>query len=144
MSVEIVNRRAKYDYEFLRSEIAGIQLKGSEIKSIANNKMSLADSFCLFINNELFLLNSKISENGTAFCHLENRERKLLLKRKELNKLQKDLVKGLTIVPYKVFINERGFAKVLIYLAKGKKDYDKRETIKKRDSDREILQNLKK
>jgi len=136
--MEIVNRKAKFDYTFLRTEIAGIQLMGSEIKAIRSSKISLADSFCLFVNGELFLKNSHITENGTAFSHKADRDRKLLLNKKELVKLEKELVKGLTVVPYKLFIDKRGFAKVQIALAKGKKDYDKRESIKKRDTEREI------
>ena len=136
--MEIVNRKARYDYSFLKMEVAGIELVGSEIKSIRKSNVSLADSFCLFMNGELFLKNSKIKENGTAFSHKEDRDRKLLMKRSELNKLEKELTKGLSIIPYKIFIAKRGFAKVEIALAKGKKDYDKRETIKKREAEREI------
>jgi SsrA-binding protein len=136
--MEIVNRKAKYDYEFLRMETTGIELVGSEIKSIRASKVSIAEAFCVFENGELFLKNAIIKENGTAFSHEENRDRKLLMKRSELDKLQKDLVKGLTIVPYRIIIGQRGWAKVIIALAKGKKNYDKRETIKKRETEREI------
>jgi SsrA-binding protein len=135
--MEIVNRKAKFDYTFLRTEIAGIQLVGSEIKAIRSSKISLADSFCMFVNGELFLKNSHITGNGTAYSHVENRDRKLLMKRNELVKLEKELVKGLAVVPYKIFIDKRGFAKVQIALAKGKKDYDKRESIKKRDIEKQ-------
>jgi len=136
--MEIVNRKARYDYTFLKTETAGIELVGSEIKSIRSSNVSLADSFCIFQNGELFLKGALIKENGTAFSHKENRDRKLLMKRRELEKLQKELVKGLTIVPYKIFFNSRGWAKMEIALAKGKKDYDKRETIKKREIERQI------
>jgi SsrA-binding protein len=105
--------------------------------------MNLQDSFCIFEAGELLLKNAHISENGTAFSHQETRPRKLLLKRRELQKLEKELVKGLTIIPYKIFINARALAKVEIVLAKGKKNYDKRETLKKRDSDLEIARSLK-
>jgi len=141
--MEIVNRKARHDFIFLRTEVAGIQLMGSEIKSVRQSRVNLTDSFCFFENGELFLKNAHISENGTAFSHQETRPRKLLLKRRELQKLEKELVKGLTIIPYKIFINARALAKVEIVLAKGKKNYDKRETLKKRDSDLEIARSLK-
>jgi SsrA-binding protein len=134
----IVNRKAKHDYTFLKTETVGIELVGSEIKSIRAAKMTLTDAFCVFHNGELFLKNAKISGNGTAFSHDELRDRKLLMKKVELQKLEKELVKGLTIVPYMIVFGDRGWAKVVIALAKGKKDYDKRETIKKREIEREI------
>lgn len=143
-TLQIINRRAKYDYEFIKTEIAGMQLVGSEIKSIRKSLVSLGESFCIFNNGELILKNANIKENGTTFSHEGLRDRKLLLKKKELEKLQKELIKGLTIVPYRIFINERGFAKIEIALAKGKKDYDKRSSIKAREAKTEIQRNLSK
>ena len=137
-NVQIVNRKAKFDYEFLDTYVSGIMLMGSEIKSIRQSKMNLHDSFCIFEAGELLLKNAHISENATAYSHEALRTRKLLLKKRELQKLEKELIKGLTIIPYRVFITDKGLAKVEIALARGKKDYDKRETIKKRDSDREL------
>lgn len=138
----IVNKKARFDYEFIRTETAGIQLTGSEVKAIIDGKISLVDSFCMFINDELFLIGSNIPGNNTAYSHEPIRNRKLLLKRRELSKLQRDLIKGLTIVPYKLFKNERGMFKLEIALAKGKKTHDKRNTIKERDIDREISKNV--
>ena len=143
MSISIINRKAKFEYEFIRTEVAGIVLMGSEIKSIRKSRVNLSDSFCSFIDGELYLRNANIAENGTDFCHEAIRDRKLLLKKRELNKLKKELIKEFTIVPYKLFINERGFCKIEIALAKGKKTYDKREAIKARETKIEIQRNLK-
>jgi SsrA-binding protein len=101
-------------------------------------KVSLVDSFCFFNENELFVKNININNDGSTFSHTPVRDRKLLLKKRELSKLKNDLIDGLTIVPYRLFVNDRGRIKVEIALAKGKKLYDKRETIKKRDIEREI------
>ena len=139
--VNIVNKRAKYEYEFIRTEIGGIMLMGSEVKSIRDGKISLSESFCTFINGELFLRNANISEMSSDYTHKSNQDRKILLKRKELSRLQKELIKGLTIVPYRVFLNEKGLIKIEVVLARGKKLHDKRETIKVRDLDREIKRN---
>ena len=136
--VNIVNKRAKFEYEFIRTEIGGIMLMGSEVKSIRDGKISLSESFCTFINGELFLRNANISEMSSDYTHKSNQDRKILLKRKELSRLQKELIKGLTIVPYRVFLNEKGLIKIEVVLARGKKLHDKRETIKVRDLDREI------
>jgi SsrA-binding protein len=136
--VNIVNRRAKFEYEFIRTEIGGIVLMGSEVKSIRDGKISLSESFCTFINGELFLKNANISEMSSDYTHKSNQDRKILLKKRELTRLQKELIKGLTIVPYRVFLNEKGLIKIEVVLAKGKKLYDKRETIKARDIEREI------
>jgi SsrA-binding protein len=140
-----VNKKAKFEYEFIRTEVAGIQLYGSEVKSISSGKMTMSESYCVFIGNELFVKNIHITENGTAYTHEPIRDRKLLLKRRELNKLKKDLVKGLTIVPYKIFKNSRGLYKIEVVLARGKNLYDKRQTIKDRDIKNEIrvISNLK-
>jgi SsrA-binding protein len=139
--VNVVNRRAKFEYEFIRTEIGGIVLMGSEVKSIRDGKISLSESFCTFINGELFLKNANISEMSSDYTHKSNQDRKILLKKRELIRLQKELIKGLTIVPYRVFLNEKGLIKIEVVLAKGKKLYDKRETIKARDIEREIKRN---
>ena len=139
-TVNIENRRAKFDYEFLETFTAGLVLKGTEIKSIREGKAGLSDSYCYFVNDELFVKNFHIAEYGNAsfFQHDPLRERKLLLSKQELGKLLKKVKdQGLTIVPVKLFINEKGFAKLNIALARGKKQFDKREDIKKRDVERE-------
>ena len=136
-SVNILNKRAKFEYEFIEKFSAGIVLTGTEIKSIRLGKANIADSFCEFQNGELFMINSHIEEYayGTHFNHKAKSERKLLLNKKELKSLLKSVQnKGLTIVPLRLFTNEKGLAKVDIALAKGKKLYDKRETIKDRDN----------
>lgn len=140
-TVNIENRKAKFDYQFLDTLTAGLVLKGTEIKSIREGKAGLADSYCYFKNDELYVRNFHISEyeNASFYNHEPMRERKLLLSRQELNKwLRKVKEQGLTIVPVKLFINEKGFAKLNIALAKGKKEFDKRESIKKRDVEREL------
>jgi SsrA-binding protein len=139
--VNIVNKKAKFEYEFIRTEVGGIVLMGSEVKSIRDGKISLSESFCTFINGELFLRNANISEMFSDYTHKSNQDRKILLKRKELSRLQKELIKGLTIVPYRVFLNDKGLIKIEVVLARGKKLHDKRETIKVRDLDREIKRN---
>lgn len=136
-TVNILNKRAKFEYEFLEKYTAGIVLAGTEIKSIRLGKANIADSFCEFSNAELFLINSHIEEYsfGTHYNHKAKSERKLLLNKKELKSLHKSVQnKGLTIVPLRLFTNEKGLAKVEIALAKGKKIYDKRETIKDREN----------
>ena len=140
-TVQIKNRKAKFNYEFLDSYIAGIVLSGTEIKSIRVGKASIAESFCEFQNNELFVINMHVEEysHATHFNHNPKSERKLLLQRRELRKLEKEVKNsGLTIIPLRVFINDRGLAKMQIALAKGKKLYDKRETIKDRESKRKL------
>ena len=139
--INIVNKKAKFEYEFIRNEIGGIVLMGSEVKSIRDGKITLSESFCTFINRELFLRNANISEMSSDYTHKSNQDRKILLKRRELQRLQKELIKGLTIVPYRIFLNEKGLIKIEVALAKGKKLHDKRETIKARDLDREIKRN---
>lgn len=133
-----INKKSKFEYEFIRVETAGIVLMGSEVKSIRAGKISISESYCVFDGDELFLRNANISEIGSAFSHNSKQDRKLLLKKTELLKLKKELVKGFTVVPYKVFINEKGKIKVEVVLAKGKKIYDKRETIKERDIQKQI------
>ena len=139
--VSIKNKKAFFDYEILETFYAGIQLAGTEIKSIRGAKASLVDSYCSFWDNQLFVKNMHISEYdfGTCNNHVAKRDRKLLLNRKELDKLQKKTKEGgITIVPLKLFINDRGLAKLEISLAKGKKTYDKRETLKLKDDTREM------
>ncbi len=140
-NIRIKNKKAFFDYEIIETFFAGIQLVGTEIKSIRGGKASLVDSFCSFINNQLYVRNMHISEYdfGTCNNHVAKRDRKLLLNRKELDKLHKKTKEGgITIVPLKLFINERGLAKLEIALAKGKKTYDKRETLKLKDDAREM------
>jgi SsrA-binding protein len=140
--INIINKRAKFEYEFIQTEIAGIQLVGSEVKSIRGGKASISEGYCYFNNGELFVKGMNISDYGYGSSHDTTRDRKLLLKRKELNNLENQLTNGLTIIPYRLFLNDKGLIKMEIVLAKGKKLYDKRETIKKRDVDREIKRNL--
>ena len=132
-SIQIKNRRASFDYEFLETYTAGIQLVGTEIKSIRAGKCSLQDAYCFFVGNELFVrgMNIALYHWGTWNSHEPVRDRRLLLNRKELRHLQQaDKQKGLTIVAVKLFIADNGFAKLVIALAKGKKEYDKRQSIK--------------
>ncbi len=140
-SVEIKNRRASFDYEFIETFQAGIVLTGTEIKSIRAGKASLVDTFCYFNSNELYVKNMHIAEYwwGSWGKHDPRRDRKLLLSRKELNKLQRAVKeKGLTIVGVKLYIADNGYAKLLIALARGKKEYDKRASIKEKDLRREM------
>tara|TARA_B100000579_G_scaffold419681_1_gene418528 strand:- start:181 stop:642 length:462 start_codon:yes stop_codon:yes gene_type:complete len=140
--INIQNKKARFEYELLDQFTAGIVLTGTEIKSIRNSKASITESFCEFNENgELFAVNMYIEEYsfGTLFNHRPRGSRKLLLKKRELNKLFKKVKNsGLTIVPLKLFINEKGFAKMLIALARGKKLYDKRETLKDLDNKRDL------
>ena len=139
--INILNKRARFDYEILDKYTAGIVLTGTEIKSIRLGKASIAESFCEFNNGELFVINSNIEEYlfGTHYNHKAKSERKLLLNKKELRKLEKDSEnKGLTIVPLRLFTNEKGLAKLEIALCRGKKNFDKRETMKDRDTKRDL------
>jgi SsrA-binding protein len=139
-TINIQNRRASFDYAFLERFTAGLVLRGTEIKSVRAGKVSLADGFCFFKNGELFIRNMHINEyeKGSYNNHQPLRERKLLLSRAELQKLERKLTdKGLTIVPVRMFISESGYAKLEIALAKGKKSFDKRQDIKKKDIERE-------
>lgn len=140
-TVNIENRRARFDYTFLETLTAGLVLRGTEIKSIREGKAGLSDSYCYFKNDELFVKNFHITEyaNASFYNHAPERERKLLLSKHELDKWQRKIKdQGLTIVPVRLFINDRGFAKMEIALAKGKKAFDKRESIKKKDIEREL------
>lgn len=140
--MNILNKKAGYSYELLNSYLAGIVLTGTEIKSIRAGKASIAESFCEFNDRgELFVINMTVQEynHGNHFNHKPKAERKLLLNKKELRKLEKDVKNtGLTIIPTKLFINDKGFAKLLIALAKGKKLFDKRESIKDRENKRNL------
>lgn len=139
--INIVNRRARYEFEFLEEFVAGIQLNGGEVKSIRAGQANLADAFCYFRKGELFMRNFHIADYkyDTVREMDPTRERKLLLKKRELRRLERRArEKGLTIIPYRVFINDRGWVKVKIALAQGKKTRDKRQTIKERESKREI------
>jgi len=139
--INILNRKAKFEYEFLDKYTAGIKLAGTEIKAIREGKAGIAESFCEFNNGELFVINMHIEEysHATYFNHSPKSERKLLLNKKELRKLEKEVKNtGLTIIPTRLFINDRGLAKLDIVLARGKKMYDKRETIKDRDNKRAL------
>lgn len=141
-SIKIKNKKAKFNYEFLDKYIAGIVLRGTEIKAIREGKATIAESFCEFNDKgELFVINMNIQEYSHAshFNHNPKSERKLLLNKKELKKWHKEVKNtGLTIVPLLLFINEKGFAKLQVALAKGKKLYDKRDTIKDRETKRKL------
>ena len=141
-SINIQNKKARFQYEILDRYVAGIVLTGTEIKSIRNSKASIAESFCEFNDKgELFVVNMTIEEYiyGTYYNHKPKATRKLLLNKRELKKLNKEVQNtGLTIIPLRLFINEKGYAKLEIALAKGKKLYDKRETIKDRDNKRNL------
>ncbi len=135
-NININNRRASFEYFFLETYTAGVVLTGTEIKSIRDGKVNVTDAYCIFQNDELYVHHLHISpyEKGTYANHEPTRDRKLLLKKRELKKLISKLKdQGLTIIPTRIFINEKGLAKIDVALAKGKKLYDKRETIKDRD-----------
>ncbi len=139
--ISIKNRKASFEYIILAEFSVGIQLTGTEIKSIRAAKASIAEAYCVFIKTELFIRNMFIEEyaQGNIYNHEPKRDRKLLLKRTELNKLQTKLKdKGLTVIPLQLYINEKGLAKLEIALAKGKKLYDKRESLKEKDVKRDM------
>ena len=145
--INIKNKRATFDFEIVETFTAGIVLTGTEIKSIRIGKASLVDSFCYEERGEIWLKNMYIAEYsfGSYNNHATRRDRKLLLQRREIQKLQKSGKEtGLTIVPLRVFINERGLAKVVIAIARGKKEYDKRQSIKEREDKRAIDRMFKK
>ena len=141
-TVSIKNKRARFDYELLETFEAGLVLGGTEIKSIRQSKARITESFCEFNDRgELFIVNMNIDpySHGSFYNHKPTAERKLLLQKKELKKLFKEVTKdGLTIVPLKLYINDKGWAKLSVALARGKKNYDKRETIKDRENKRNI------
>jgi len=139
--INIKNKRASFEYHLLDRYVAGLQLLGTEIKSMREGKANINDSFCSFFDDGLYIRNMHIAEYsfGSFYNHEAKRDRKLLLTKRELKKLkEKGEEKGFTIVPLRIFINERGYAKIEIALAQGKKDFDKRETLKERDSKREL------
>ena len=145
-NVVIKNKRATFDYEIIDRFVAGIQLYGTEIKSIRDGKAGLSDTYCLFINGELWVKNMHIATYffGTYNNHDVRRDRKLLLTRRELKKLIRGTKEtGFTIVPTKLFINEKGLAKLEIGLARGKKNYDKRESLKEKEDKRNIDRAMK-
>ncbi|MBS7333608.1 SsrA-binding protein SmpB [Faecalibacter bovis] len=144
--VTIKNKRARFEYELLDSYDAGIQLFGTEIKSIRMGKASITESFCQIKDGEVYIVNMFIDEYdwGTHFNHKTRRDRKLLLQKSEIKKLERKTKEtGLTIVPTTLYINNRGLAKLRIYLARGKKLYDKRETIKGKDLKRDLDRMIK-
>ncbi|MBQ7361549.1 MAG: SsrA-binding protein [Bacteroidaceae bacterium] len=141
VSINIKNKRATFDYVITDTYTAGIVLTGTEIKSIRLGKASLVDTYCVFTGDELWVKNMYVAEYfyGSYNNHTARRDRKLLLERKELRKLKQSVKNpGFTIVPTRLFINERGLAKLVIALARGKHEYDKRESIKERDDKREM------
>ncbi|MGY8988157.1 MAG: SsrA-binding protein SmpB [Flavobacteriales bacterium] len=139
--INIKNRKASHEYEFIDKFVAGIVLMGTEIKSIRNSQVTMSDAHCVFIEDELWIKNLHISEysNGGYVNHEPKRERKLLLNRQELEKINgKVTTKGMTIIPTRLFINDKGRVKVEIAVAKGKKLFDKRESLKEKDNKRDL------
>jgi len=139
--INIRNRQASYEYELLEKYVAGVVLTGTEIKSIREGKVNLQDGYCFFKNGELFVRGINITPyaQGTHYNHEATRERKLLMRRTELRKLEhRSEEKGLTLVPVRLFINDRGFAKIEIALGRGKKMHDKRDSIREKDVKREL------
>ena len=144
--INIKNRKASFEYTLLDRYIAGIQLKGTEIKSIREGKASIAEAFCFFENEELYVKGLQVNEYSKAseyYNHEPLRNRKLLLHKREIKKFANSMDDNSTIVPLQLFINKDGWAKLEIALAKGKKLYDKRETIKKRELQRELGRKIK-
>ena len=140
-TVEIINRKAKFEYHFIDTYEAGIALKGTEIKSIRKGEVNLKDAYCIFQKGELYVKSMFIAEYkfGNIFNHETRRTRKLLLRRRELKKLEKKVKeRGFTIVPFRLYLSDRGFAKLEIALAQGKKSFDKRQTIKEKDQKRDL------
>lgn len=146
MEVIATNRNAKYEFAFLDEFTAGMELVGTEIKSIRNKDVSISEGYCAFVNEELYVLNMHIApyEQGSFYNHEPKRQRKLLLKKQELKKLSGKLKdKGLTIIPTRLYISDKGYAKLNIALAKGKKLHDKRDSIKDKDVKREVDRAMK-
>ncbi len=145
-NINVRNKRATFDYEILEEYVAGIVLAGTEIKSIRMGKVALTDSYCYFDRGELWIRGVNIAEYAWGSCnnHTPKRDRKLLLNRKELSKLQRSLQdRGLTVVGLRLFLNDRGLAKVVVGLARGRKSYDKREYLKENDARREMDKAMK-
>lgn len=139
--INIKNRKAHFEYQLLDRYVAGLKLLGTEIKSIREGKANINDAFCSFIEDTLYVRNMHIAEysHGSFYNHESKRDRVLLLQKNELKKLRTKVnEKGLTIIPLRIFISQRGFAKLEIAVAQGKKEYDKRQTIKERDTKREL------
>ena len=146
-TINIFNKRARFEYELLDEIEAGMVLTGTEIKSLRSSKASITDAFCQFIDGELYIINMMIDEYklGTFYNHKTKRERKLILHKRELQKFEKKLKDvGNTIVPLKLYINDKGKAKILIALGRGKKLFDKRDSIKERENKRNLERILKK
>lgn len=144
--INIRNKKAFHDYEILERYTAGIQLSGTEIKSIRMGKVSLVEAYCLFHGDELFVRGMQVADYawGSYNKHEPGRDRRLLLNRKELNKLQRKVKEsGLTIVALRIFLADSGYAKLDIGLARGKKEYDKRETIRRKDTQRDMDRDIK-
>ena len=135
--MEITNKKVRFEYEIIEKYTCGIVLMGLEVKSIRDGKVSIVDTFCYIKDNEMFVKNINITTSD------DNRTIKLLLNKKEIRDISKNLDKGLTIVPYRLFTNDRGLIKVEIIIGRGKKLFDKRETIKKRDQELDMLKNVK-
>ncbi len=138
---EIVNRKSKFEYTFLQGFEAGIMLKGTEVKSLRAGNANLSDAYCHFVNGELFIKSLFIAEYdfGNLNNHETRRDRKLLLRKTELKKIERRVTeKGMSVVPYKIYFSERGFAKVQVFLAQGKKSFDKRTSIKEKDMKRDM------
>lgn len=143
--MSIINRKARFQYKYIEEYIAGIQLFGTEVKSIRLNQANITDSFCQIRNGELYSINMYIAEYkfGTNWNHQSKRDRKLLLTKKELIRIEKKMKEpGFTLIPTKLFFSDKGYIKVQIFLAKGKKIYDKRESIRNRDIHRELQRSL--
>jgi SsrA-binding protein len=143
--VNIKNKRAYFDYEILDTFTAGLVLKGTEIKSIRLQKITLGEAYCFLKDNEVFVKNMNIAgyEMGTSFNHQPTRERKLLLQKKEIEKIRKKLEeKGHSLIPLRIYMSDRGFAKLDIGLGRGKKTHDKRESLKEKDAQRKIKEIL--
>ena len=135
--MEITNKKVRFEYEIIEKYTCGIVLMGLEVKSIRDDKVSIVNTFCYINDNEMFVKNINIT------TYDNNRPIKLLLNKKEIRDISKNLDKGLTIVPYRLFTNDRGLIKVEIIIGRGKKLFDKRETIKKRDQELDMLKNVK-
>jgi SsrA-binding protein len=139
--IEITNRKAAYDFQFMKKYEAGIMLQGTEVKTLKEGQANLADAFCFFRHGELYVKGLFIAEYkyGSYYNHESRRLRKLLLRGSELRVLEKKLTeKGLALVPYKIYFTDRGFAKLELHLAQGKKSFDKRHSIKEKDNRREM------
>ena len=140
-TINVKNRKATFDYEILETFTAGVVLTGTEIKSIRQGKVGLTDTYCMVINNEIWVKNMYIAEYsfGSYNNHTTHRDRKLLLNRKEIRRIARETMQpGFSIVPLRLFINERGLAKLVIAIGRGKKQYDKRQSIKEREDKRAI------